>query len=57
MVGIDMNIWLLEFHGEGLKDPEKHLFICENIWEDQQITHEETKLAHLEIAFRNCALD
>jgi hypothetical protein len=57
MAGQDLTIWLPEFHGEGSKDPEKHLFICENIWEAKQIMDEDTKVAHLAITFRNHALD
>jgi hypothetical protein len=33
MVGHDPTIRLPEFRGEASKDPEKHLFICKNIWE------------------------
>jgi hypothetical protein len=57
MAGEDPTIQLPEFHGEGLEDPEKHLFICENIWEAKQVTDEDTKVAHLAITFRNRALD
>jgi hypothetical protein len=39
------------------EDPEKHLFICENIWEEKQITDEDTKLAQLAITLRDHALD
>jgi hypothetical protein len=42
MEGHDPTIRLLEFKGEVLEDPEKHLFIYE---EEKQITDEETKLA------------
>jgi hypothetical protein len=38
-------IRLLEFRGEATKDPEKHLLICEKIWEAKKITDEDTKLA------------
>jgi hypothetical protein len=34
-----------EFKGEASEDPEKHLFICEKIWEEKKITDEDTKLA------------
>jgi hypothetical protein len=57
MAGQDPTIRLPEFHGEGSEDPEKHLFICENIWEAKQITDEDTKVAQLEITFRDHALD
>jgi hypothetical protein len=40
-----------------LEDPEKHLFICENIWEAKQITDEDTKLAQLSIMLRYRELD
>jgi len=35
MVGHDPTIRLLEFKGEASEDPEKHMFICENIWEEK----------------------
>jgi hypothetical protein len=57
MEGVDPTLWLPEFHGEGLEDPEKHLFICENIWEAKKITYEDTKVEHLAITFRDCTLD
>ena len=44
MAGHDPTIRLPEFHGEATEDPEKHLFICEKIWEEKQITDEDTKL-------------
>jgi hypothetical protein len=56
MVGADPNIRLPEFHGEGLEDPEKHLYICEKIWEAKQITDEDTKVAQLVITFRDCVV-
>jgi hypothetical protein len=40
-----------------LEDPEKNLFICENIWEAKQIIDEDTKLAQLAITLRDRALD
>jgi hypothetical protein len=45
MAGHDPTIRLPELRGEVSEDPEKHLFICENIWEAKQITDEDTKLA------------
>jgi hypothetical protein len=33
MAGHDPTIRLPEFKGEASEDPEKHLFICEKIWE------------------------
>jgi hypothetical protein len=57
MAGQDPTIRLPEFHGEGSEDPEKHLFICENIWEAKKITDEDTKVVQLEITFRDHALD
>jgi hypothetical protein len=53
----DPTIRLPEFRGEASEDPEKHLFICEKIWEAKQITDEDTKLAQLAITLRDCALD
>jgi hypothetical protein len=52
----DPTITLPEFEGEASKDLEKHLFICEKIWEEKQITHEDTKLAQLVITLRDRAL-
>jgi hypothetical protein len=43
--------------GEASEDPEKHLFICEKIWEEKQITDEDTKLAQLSITLRDHTLD
>jgi hypothetical protein len=57
MVGHDPTVRLLEFKGEASKDPKKHLFICENIWEAKHITYEDTKLAQLAIMLRDRALD
>jgi hypothetical protein len=42
MAGHDPTIRLREFKGEVSEDPGKHLFICENIWEEKQITDEDT---------------
>jgi hypothetical protein len=53
----DPTIRLPEFKGEALEDPKKHLFICENIWEEKQITDKDTKIEQLEITLRDCALD
>jgi hypothetical protein len=57
MEGHDPTIRLPEFKGEVSEDPEKHLFICEKIWEENKITDEDTKLAQLAIMLRDCALD
>jgi hypothetical protein len=57
MEGQDPTIRLPEFWGEGSDDPEKNLFICEKIWEAKKITDEDTKVAQLEITFRDHALD
>jgi hypothetical protein len=57
MAGHDPTIRLLEFKGEASEDPEKHLFICEKIWEAKQITYEDTKLVQLSITLRDRALD
>jgi hypothetical protein len=45
MAGHDPTTKLPEFKGEATEDPEKNLFICENIWEVKQMTDEDTKLA------------
>jgi hypothetical protein len=45
IAGHDPTIRLPEFKGEAPEDPKKHLFICEKIWEENQITDEDTKLA------------
>jgi hypothetical protein len=39
-----------------LEDPEKHLFICEKIWEAKQIIDEENRLVQLAISLRDRAL-
>jgi hypothetical protein len=57
MAGHDPTIRLPEFKGEALEDPEKHLFICENIWEAKQITDEDTKLSQLAITLRDHTLN
>jgi hypothetical protein len=57
MAGHDPTIRLLEFKGEASEDPEKNLFICENIWEEKHITDEDTKLSQLEITLRDRSLD
>jgi hypothetical protein len=44
MAGLDSTIRLPEFRGEASEDPEKNLFICENIWEAKKITDEDTNL-------------
>jgi hypothetical protein len=44
MAGDDATIRLLEFRGEASEDPEYHLFIYEKIWEEKQITDEDTNL-------------
>jgi hypothetical protein len=36
---------------------KKHLFICEKIWEEKQITDEDTKLAQFAITLRDRTLD
>ena len=57
MAGHDPTIRLPKFKGEASKDPEKHLFICENIWEAKKITYEDTKLVQLAITLRDCTLE
>ena len=56
MEGHDPTIKLLEFRGEAIEDPEKHLFICAKIWEAKQIIDEDIKLAQLAITLREGAL-
>jgi hypothetical protein len=57
MAGHDPTIRLPKFKGEALKDPEKHLFVYEKIWEAKQIIDEDTKFAQLVITLRDKALD
>jgi hypothetical protein len=57
MTGHDPTIRLPEFKEEALEDPEKHLFICEKIWEEKQIIDEDTKLVQLAITLRDHVLD
>jgi hypothetical protein len=56
MEGADPTIRYHNFMEKGRRTQET-LFICENIWEAKQITDEDTKVAQLEITFRNHALD
>jgi hypothetical protein len=53
----DPTIKLTKFKGEASKDPKKHMFICENMWEAKQIIDEDTKLSHLDITLRDHSLD
>ena len=53
----DPMIRLPKFQGEALEDLEKHLFICEKIYEANQIIDEDTKIAQLDITLRYYALD
>jgi hypothetical protein len=48
MVGVDPTLRMLAFHGEGTKDPEKHLLICDTIWT--------VNIVQLEMTFRDHAL-
>jgi hypothetical protein len=57
MTGHDATIRLPEFKGEASKDPEKHLYICENILEVKQIIYQDTKLSQLAITLRDHTLD
>jgi hypothetical protein len=57
MVGHDLTIRLPEFKGEASEDPKKHLFICENISSEKNITYEDKQLAQLAITLRDRALD
>jgi hypothetical protein len=57
MAGHDPTIRLPKFKGEASEDLEKHMFICENIWEAKQIIDEDTKLAQLAITLIDHALD
>ena len=57
MVGQDPSIRLPEFRGEASEDPEKNLFICEKIQEENQITDEDTKLVQSVITLRDHTLD
>jgi hypothetical protein len=57
MAGQDPTIRLPKFRGDRSDDLEKHVFIYENIWEEEKITYEDTKFAQLEITVRDHALD
>jgi hypothetical protein len=57
MVGHDPTIRLPEFWGEAVEDPKKHLFIYAKIWEEKQITDEDTKIAQLSITLTDHALE
>ena len=56
MTGHDPTIWLPEFWGEALEDPENHLFICDDIWEAKNITNGDINLAQLRITLRHSVL-
>jgi hypothetical protein len=53
----DPTIRLPKFQGEAYEDLEKHLFICENIWEEKKIKDEDIKLVQLAITLRDQTLD
>jgi hypothetical protein len=57
MEDVDPTIRLLEFHEDGTKDPDKHLFMCERIREGKQVIDEAGKVVQLAIMFKNSALD
>jgi hypothetical protein len=57
MEGHNPIIRLPEFLGEASEDPKNNLFICEKIWEENQITDEGKKLEHLAITLRDHTLD
>jgi hypothetical protein len=57
MAGHDPMIRLPEFWGEASEDPEKNLFIYENILESKKITDEDTKITQLSITLRDHVLD
>jgi hypothetical protein len=57
MAGHDPTIILPKFQGEATEEPEKNLFICAKIWEEKQITDDNTKLTQLGITLRDCTLD
>jgi hypothetical protein len=57
MEGHEPTIRLPKFRGETTEDPTKHFFICQKIWEEKQITDEDTKIAQLAITLRDCSLD
>jgi hypothetical protein len=56
MVGIDNTLRMVEFHGVGSEDPEKHLFLCETICTVKNVQDEATKIAQLSMTFIGHAL-
>ena len=44
MAGVDPMIRLLEFHGDGSEDSEKHVFMCEHTWEAKRVIDKAEKV-------------
>jgi hypothetical protein len=57
MAGHDPTIRLPKFRGEVAEDPEKHLFICANIWEAKRSLMKTPNSVQLAITLRDRALD
>jgi hypothetical protein len=55
MKGVDNTLRLLEFLGEGSKDPEQYLFVCKTIWAAKNVQDEALKIVQLVRTFRGCA--
>ena len=54
-MGDDMK--LLVFKGTGLEDPEQHWFLCEAVWNVNQVIDDDIKMAQLTTTFRDKVLN
>jgi hypothetical protein len=45
MAGVDTTLRMLVFHGEGIKDLDKHFFICETTWTMKNVQDDDGKIA------------
>jgi hypothetical protein len=56
MEGTDHTLRMREFQGGGLKDPEKHLFVCDTILNTKNVPDEVMNITHLAMIFRGHTL-
>jgi hypothetical protein len=56
MARLDNTLRMLGFQGVGLKDPNKHMFVCETVWAAKNVEDEAKIIAQLETMFRDHAL-
>ena len=55
MDGIDIKLPI--FNGNGLEDPEQHLFLCEAVWTVRQIQDENIKKAQMITTLRGLTFE